>query len=134
MKGKIFMLLAVTLIAVNIVTGQNNSKKTEPVGTWKFEAPAAEGGYNSGNIIIGVERNKHSVVISFTNYASDITAGDVKIADDTLAFDVSLEGEIVTVTLKSEDKNKMTGKAVYSGGIVPLTLTRIVDSDKASAK
>jgi hypothetical protein len=134
MRGMIFMLLAVILIASNIGIGRNNSKMTDPVSTWKFEAPAAEDGYNSGNIIIGAEKNKYTVVISFTNYAPDITAGDVKIVNYTLSFDVPLEGEFVTVTLKSERKNKMTGKAVYSGGIVPLTLTFIVDSGKAGTK
>jgi hypothetical protein len=41
-------------------------------------------------------------------------------------FSIYVQGEIVNVNLKLEDALKMSGKAVYSEGSVPLTLTKVV--------
>jgi hypothetical protein len=41
-----------------------------------------------------------------------------------------VEGNTVAVTLKSEDQTKMSGKAVYSEGEVPLTLTKVIEAEQ----
>ncbi|MCX6255277.1 MAG: hypothetical protein NTV31_12470 [Bacteroidia bacterium] len=57
-----------------------------------------------------------------TKYSGDV----VKIENDTLIFNVFIDDEDVVVTLKIEDSVKMSGKAVYSGGEVPLALIKVV--------
>jgi len=47
-----------------------------------------------------------------------------------LAFVVFLEGDQIAVSLKAENDAKMTGKAVYSQGEIPLTLTREPENNR----
>jgi hypothetical protein len=48
----------------------------------------------------------------------------VKIENDTISFSVFIEDQDVAVKLKMENSSKMSGKAVYTEGEVPLALTR----------
>jgi hypothetical protein len=41
---------------------------------------------------------------------------------------VYLEGDVIAISLKMENNTKMTGKASYSEGSIPLTLTRQPES------
>jgi hypothetical protein len=43
-----------------------------------------------------------------------------------VTFVVIVEGNEVAVSLKAENNAKMTGKAIYSEGEIPLTLTKDV--------
>jgi hypothetical protein len=49
---------------------------------------------------------------------------NLKVAKDSIFFSIIIEGESVAVKLKTEDAAKMTGTATYSGGVVPLTLSK----------
>jgi hypothetical protein len=60
----------------------------------------------------------------FTGNEGKLSGEKVKFENDTLAFSVYIENENVGIKLKLNDKTKMSGKAVYSGGEVLLTLTR----------
>lgn len=124
MRTKILSLLVVCFLISVASSAQNNSQKNDPVGTWKFDAPYAPEGYTSGVIVVGKEEQKYTVAMSFTGYEYKFVGEKVKFEKDIVSFSIYLEGENISVTLKFENATKMTGKAVYSEGEVPLTLTK----------
>jgi hypothetical protein len=130
MKSKILTLLVISFLSVISVSGQNNNKKNNPVGTWKFEAPYAPEGYTSGTIVVGTAEQKTTTTMSFTGSEYKLTGEKVRAVKDSVLFSIFLEGQDVKVMLKLESDSKMTGKAVYSEGEVPLTLTKTVASDQ----
>ncbi len=124
MKTKILTFLVISFLSVLAVSGQNSTKKINPVGSWKFEAPYAPEGYTTGTIVIGFSEKKHTATIAFSGLEEKLSGGNVKVENDSLIFSVFVEGNDVVVSLKFEDSTKMSGKAVYSGGELPLTLTK----------
>lgn len=130
MKTRILTLLALSILSFTVVSGQNNSKQENPVGTWKFEAPYAPEGYNSGIIVVGIAEKKNTTTMSFTGSDYKIEGEKVKAANDSITFSVYVEGQDVKVFLKIESETTMSGKAVYSEGEIPLTLTKAAGVDK----
>lgn len=124
MKNKAFLSLVLFVLSVFAATAQSNQQKLNPVGTWKFEAPAAPEGYSSGKITVGLADKKPTATISFTGSEYKIPGEKVKVTSDSLTFSVYLESETVNMYLRMIPDNKMTGKAVYSQGEVPLSLTK----------
>jgi len=114
------------LMGATVVSAQASKDKITPVGKWKFEAPYAPEGYNSGTIEIGLAENKYSSTISFTGSDFKIQGEKTKVEKDSATFIVYVEGNEVTVSLKAESETKMTGKAVYSEGEIPVSLTKEV--------
>ena len=108
---------------------QNSEVKNNPVGTWKFAAPYAPEGYTSGTIVVGFAEKKHTATLSFTGSEYKLMGDKVTSAKDSVLFSVFLEGQDIKVLLKIVSDTNMTGKAVYSEGEVPLTLTRMLASD-----
>ena len=129
MKSKILTLLVISFLSVITVSGQNNTKKNSPVGSWKFEAPYAPEGYTSGTIAVGLADKKYSTSMVFTGSESKLQGEKVKVAKDSVLFSIYLEGQDVKVMLKIENETTMSGKAVYTEGEVPLTLTKNTASD-----
>jgi len=130
MKSKILTLLTISLLSVITVYGQNNTKKSNPVGTWKFEAPYAREGYTSGTIIVGQADQIYTTTISFTGNENKLTGDKVKFEKDSLLFSVYIEGEDVKILIKVENEAKMSGKAIYSEGEVLLTLTKKLNMEQ----
>lgn len=128
MKSKVLTILIFSFLSVIAVNGQNRTKKVDPVGTWKYEAPSAPEGYTSGIIVVGMAEKKHTVTISFTGSDYKIPAENVKVENDVILFSVYIESEDIKITLKIEGAAKMTGKAVYSEGEIPLSLTKSVEA------
>jgi DNA topoisomerase VI subunit A len=118
-----FMLL---LFSASIISAQSSADKKSPLGKWKFEAPYAPEGFTTGIIEVSFADNKYSSAISFAGSDYIIPGDKTKIENDTVSFVVIVEGNEVAVTLKAENNAKMTGKAIYSEGEIPLTLTKDV--------
>jgi hypothetical protein len=127
MIRKILTVLVISFLSVVVVSGQNSAKKTNPVGTWKFEAPYAPEGYTSGTIAVGLDEQKYSTTMVFTGSEYKLTGEKVTVANDSVSFSIYLEGQDIKVMLKIENETKMSGKAIYTEGEVPLTLTKNVD-------
>ncbi len=123
---KIFTLVMILLFSVPIVSAQSSKSKADPIGKWKFEAPYAPEGFTTGIINVSFAENKYSASISFAGTDFLIPGDKAKVENDTLSFVVMVEGNEVTVSLRPESDAKMTGKAVYFEGEVPLTLTKDV--------
>jgi hypothetical protein len=124
MKNRIFTLLMISLLSICAISAQTGSQKNSPIGKWKFEAPYAPEGYTSGIIDVSFVENKYSTAISFTGSDFVIPGDKTKVENDTVSFVVIVEGQEVTVSLKAENDAKMSGKAVYFEGEIPLTLTK----------
>lgn len=127
MISKILTVLVISFFSVIEVSGQNSIKKTNPVGTWKFEAPYAPEGYTSGTIEVGLVEQKYSATLVFTGSEYKLTGEKVKVVNDSVLFSIYLEGQDIKVMLEIENETKMSGKAVYTEGEVPLTLTKNVN-------
>jgi len=129
MKRNIFIFVIISVFSLTSFAQQGKGQKINPAGNWKFEAPYAQEGYTSGTIIVGNAEQKTTVTISFTGNEFKIPGEDVKVAKDSVFFSVYLQGQIVKVLLKMDTEIKMSGKAVYSEGEVPLTLSKVSASD-----
>jgi hypothetical protein len=103
------------------------------VGSWKFDAPYAPEGYTTGTIVVGFAEQKFTTTMSFTGTEYKIPGENVKTPGDSVLFSVYLEGQDIKVMLKLESGTKMSGKAVYSEGEVPLTLTKVL-AEEAEVK
>lgn|SRR4030043_952760 len=123
---KIITLSMLLLFSTSIISALSSQGKKSPVGKWKFEAPYAPEGYNTGTIEISFAENKYSTAISLSGADLIIPGNKTKLENDTLSFSVMIDTEEVVVSLKAENDTKMTGKAVYSEGEIPLTLTKDV--------
>lgn len=124
MKKGIFTLLLFALCAIFTATGQTNSKNATHTGKWKFEAPYAPEGFNTGTIDVKFAEDKYTTSISFPTSGYTLAGEKAKVDKDTLSFTVFVEGQEVVVYLKPDTDKKMTGKAVYFEGEIPLTLTK----------
>jgi hypothetical protein len=125
MKNRILFLVLISFLSVIAVSGQS-TKKINPIGSWKFEAPYAPEGYNSGTIVVGLTEQKHTASMSFAGSEYKLAGEKVQSVNDSILFSIYLEGQDIKVMLKLENETKMTGKAVYTEGEVPLTLTKVV--------
>jgi len=124
MKTKIITLLFVSFIYCISASAQSTTNTTDPVGSWKFEAPSAPEGYTSGTIVVSMAEKKYNTTMSFTGSEYKLNGENVKVEKNILSFTVYIEGEGINTTLKIENAKKMSGKAVYSGGEVPLSLAK----------
>ena len=125
MKTKFFTLVLLSLFFNITVTAQTNTKNIDPVGNWKFDAPYAPEGYTTGTMVVGMAEKVYTATMSFTGSDYKIPGEKVKVENNTLSFQIYVEYEAINITLKIESEKKMSGKAVYSEGEIPLTLTKI---------
>jgi len=116
----------ISLFTFSAVTAQTGPTNNTAVGKWKFEAPLAPEGYNSGNIIISFAENKYSTAVSLTGSEYVIPGDKTKVENDTVSFILLLDGTEIAITLKAESNTKMTGVAIAPDGEIPLTLTKEV--------
>jgi hypothetical protein len=133
MKNRIFTLMLISFLSAIGVSGQSISKNN-PAGTWKFAAPYAPEGYNTGIIVVGFEDQKHTTTMSFTGSEFKFPGENVKALNDSVLFSIYLQGEDVKVMLKIESDTNMTGKAVYSQGEVPLALSKVLATEEEVKK
>lgn len=134
MKRIIFIIIVIFVYTLTSFAQQSKGQKNNSVGTWKFEAPYAPEGYTSGTIIVGNEEQKPTATMSFTGNEFKIPGENVKAVKDSLLFSVYIQGQDVKVMLKMDTEIKMSGKAVYSEGEVPLALNKVLASDAEEKK
>ena len=123
---KIITLFVILLLSASAISAQSSRDKKAVTGKWKFDAPYAPEGYTSGTIELTFAENKYSTSLSFTGSDYKIPGEKTKVENDSVTFVVHVESEQVEIFLKLENESKMAGKAVYSQGEIPLTLTKEV--------
>ena len=126
MKKRIFTLSFFLIFLAVTTSAQTASRQEKAIGRWQFEAPYAPEGFTTGVIEFALAENKYTSTISFSGNDYKIPGDNTKIDKDKVSFTVLIEGNEVAITLMPENESKMTGKAVYFEGEIPLTLTREV--------
>lgn len=121
---KILLSIMVLLLLTVTVSAQSRSKKLDPAGNWKFEAPYAPEGYTTGNIIVGMQEKVHTASISFPGSEYKIPGEKVKFQGDSLQFEVYIDGSPIGILLKMESAGAMSGKALTPDGEIALTLKK----------
>ena len=121
---KSIIFLAILFLGISIASAQTGSNKSNPSGKWKFEAPTAPEGYTAGTIEVALADNNYTTSISFAGSDYKIPGEKTRVEKDSVSFMVYVEGNEVSISLKLEAAAKMSGKAVYSDGTIPLTLTK----------
>jgi hypothetical protein len=124
MKNLASTLLFFLLVSILTAKSQSTSVKNDYTGNWKFDAPWAPEGYTSGIIAVSLSEKKNTATITFTGREDKYQGENVRTEKDSLLFSVYIEGENVILSLKIENTAKISGKAVYSEGVIPLTLVR----------
>ena len=125
MKKSILLMAFFTVLYTCLCAQDSNVQKKDPAGKWTFEAPAATEGYKSGTMIFSLVENKYTAGVMFTNFEYKFPGENVKVVNDSITFVINLEGTVVNVKLKLDEPLKMSGKAFYSEGTVPVVLTKI---------
>ncbi len=126
MKSRIITISVLFLFIAVSVSAQTGTKNDNAIGKWKFEAPYAPEGFTAGTIEFSIADNKYTSSISFSGNDYKIPGDKTKIEKDSVSFSVLIEGNEVSITLKPESDSKMTGKAVYFEGEIPITITKEV--------
>jgi hypothetical protein len=121
---RIFTLSFFVIFLALTASAQTASKQEKAIGRWQFEAPYAPEGFTTGIIEFALAENKYTSTISFSGNDYKIPGDNTKIDKDKVSFTVLIEGNEVAITLTPENESKMSGKAVYFEGEIPLTLTR----------
>jgi len=121
---KLLSFAAIMIFCIPAISAQQTKQKIDPAGQWKFEAPYAPEGFTAGTIDVGFADNKYTVNMLFTTSGYSFTGEKTAVRNDSLFFNIFVEGTDVSVALKMEDTTKMTGNAVHYEGTVPLTLTK----------
>jgi len=134
MKKILYPLIIISLFTISAVAQQGNKQNGKFFGTWKFDAPYAPEGYQSGTIVVAAEEKKPVATMSFTGNEYKIPGEKVIANNDSVNFSIYLEGQDIKVLLKVENESKMSGKAVYSEGEVPLILTKVVATESEVRK
>jgi hypothetical protein len=124
MKSKTLRLLvviSVLIIASHSVMAQINKTYT---GNWSFTAPSAPDEYMSGVI----ELKKDSAIITFTDMSYRFPSNWVKVKNDSLLFETTINNDAVLFSLKLDKKN-ITGNAIWSEGETQMILTKKESKD-----
>jgi len=122
MNKKTFILFTLILgfLSINVLSATVKN----PVGKWKFSAPGAPYGYEQGLIEISREAGELSATLSFTGMDYKFELEKVKYENEKLSFSLYLDGEDVYIVMTFSEDDKISGKAVYSQGGIPLYATR----------
>ena len=121
---KIIPFIFLLIFSIPAIHAQSSAKDNNPLGKWKFEASYAPEGYTTGMIEVSLNEDKYSASISFNGTDYKFPGEKVKVEGENLFFIVYIQDSDVTINLKMDGNTKMAGKASYSEGEIPLTLTR----------
>ena len=121
---KIIPFIILLVFSIQTIDAQSAKEDKNPLGKWKFEAPYAPEGYTKGMIEVSLNENKYTASISFSGLDYKFPGEKVKVEGENLSFVVYIQDSDVSINLKMDSETKMAGKAVYSEGEIPLSLTR----------
>lgn len=90
------------------------------LGNWSFECLLAPAGFNEGLIEIQMD----SVFTRYPGSDYSFSSSWVKMKNDTLIFNVEINGEMVVCRLLAVDENRLKGTAGTMEDESPLILTK----------
>jgi hypothetical protein len=112
------------------LSAQTVKLKHDPIGKWTFDAPYAPYGYNTGTSDIGFNDTTYTVSMTFTEMGYSFTGDNVKARNDSLFFDMWIEGTPINISLAIEDDTLIKGVADYFEGAVPFTMKKAVKKEE----
>ena len=125
---RFFLAFIIIVAGFTYANAQANNSKFKPEGKWKFEAPSAPEGYTFGTMDVAFMEKKYSVAMGLPGGGDvKLPAEQIQFEKEELTFKVYIQGEEISIYLKPEGIDKMAGKAIYSGGEIPLTCDRQKD-------
>jgi hypothetical protein len=128
MKKSLFTLILI-VIHLNLALSQYKEAGKDPAGQWKFSAPYAPEGFNTGTMSIGFTEQKYSVSMAFTGGDYSFTGEDIKFRNDSLLFSIYIEDAVIDLGFKMENGSKMTGSASTPDGPIPVNVERAVEPE-----
>lgn len=117
-------IILIGLLTVFVTIGAVTPPEFNPVGKWKFSAPDAPYPYGTGLLEVKMDEEDVGVTISFEDVEYKLYGESVKFEENVLAFSLFIDGTDISLSMKFIDKDKLSGKAVYYDGAIPLTANR----------
>ena len=96
------------------------------IGNWKYSAENVPYEYARGILFISKKEGSLNVLVALPG--GERKANDVKVKENTLTFSLSLEGQLVSVSITVEG-DKISGKASSEDGIFNLSGERRLDPE-----
>ena len=125
MKAKSVGFISIGLLIAFITFGAVAPTEFDPVGKWKFSAPDAPYPYGTGSLVVKLDGEDLRVTLAFQDVAYQFPGESVEFEEDVLAFNIYLDGEDIFLSMKFVDEDKLSGRAIYSEGAIPLTASRV---------
>lgn len=126
---KIYVLIMLAGFSFCVLSAQTAKIAKNPVGRWIFEAPYAPYGYNTGTSDIGFKDMTYTVSMTFTEMGYSFTGENVKARNDSLFFDMWIEGTPINIVLSVEQDTLIKGVSNYFEGTVPFTMKRVATKE-----
>jgi hypothetical protein len=120
MKNIYLSLFCFFLILTTGSLTANAQIKNYCVGEWNFRCPDISEGFDTGIIKI----TNDSVYTEYPSLKYTFSSNWIKLTNDTLCFNVEINGQSVACTIKFEDKNILSGYLVTNCGTFPLILIK----------
>ncbi len=121
--------LIILSILMAIVAGSFNAsakvRKKDVIGDWKYEAPAAPEGFDTGVFAFFEKNGKFDGELKL-NDGLKINLEQVKLEKDVLSFGLYVEGAFVTVKTKIEGKS-LSGTVATPDGEMKLTAKKVLE-------
>ncbi len=114
-------ITALLLFVLSASAVQASSLDEKLNGTWLYEALQAPYEYQKGQILFYEEEGETKVKI--VTDQGTITANNLKIENDEVAFDFYVENDYCKATLKYKE-DILSGKVATGQGDIPVTMKR----------
>ncbi len=124
MNRKTVFLLSSVILFCLLSSDLMSAPAKDPVGKWKFSAPGAPYGYDRGIIEISKDADEYMATLSFEGMSYKYNLEKCKFEEEKLSFGLYLDGEDIFVLMTLTEDDKLSGKAMYSQGELPITATR----------
>jgi hypothetical protein len=130
MKRIVLNLIIIVTVSFTISWRLDAQINETFIGKWSFECLLAPAGFNEGLIEIQMD----SVFTQYSDRDYRYSSRWVKMENDTLIFNVDINGEMVVCRLLAVEENKLTGTAGNMEDESPLILTKKEDVPYFSAR
>ena len=115
---KTIKMLSVILFCLLVWNVEGQAQTNEWIGTWQYDAPQAQPPYQQGNLIFEEEGDTLAAFVGLGENRMPVQ--QLEISEDQASFSVTIEGQLIRVSLNKEDE-KLSGEALYSGGKTDIT-------------
>ena len=120
MKSKITKLVFFLAFLLSGTVCANAQIKESYTGKWDFVAPDAPDEYKNGII----EFKSDTALITFTGGYYNYPSKWIKAAGDSVFFESDIDGTTVYFSLKTVNRQKLAGEAVWADGETIMTFNR----------